>query len=489
MAQDLHEPLLQLWNAINERCYAAGQTPLGLVETTVLDDVWMSTNTYVDGFWYWSWAGPDTNGLWLIGFEGAYPDELVLVLPQQIDGDDVYYGGMFVSNRWQTTVEVTTTNHFGAIEGGSVTGFPFVSRALLTTMESKLDALATFYKYPGTNDSWSAYWASTQSVYRMAIYNGLNRFAPRVPALSVAKVWVDSDLGYATNITSNAWGEVTAADYNWDSGTTSTSATAVAGWDTNLAPYRLYAYELDRIYHVVTNLRYTVRAKHKSDEVFVSLTNDYGFGTAVVDRTDTWSVADTAAISNYNASIFSPLSPNNYPFASSIRRVARGHAYDAYNPSIDTYDTTFTVMTISTATLAGVPTNTPCDAYFYLGDFSALYTNSTVFYGASESATNGSGNWVYHSGQHFPFWTYPSPAAWPWDGGSTLAKQETMELVYTATGSTNATIMVSGIGSTNLPAVAEIPVLPVDMYGMNQQDRGFESTDWVIIFDWDFEYK
>lgn len=408
---------------------------------------------------------------------------------------DILLGAFALSNRWPVTATVVTTNHFGAIEAGSVTGFPYVTRDLLSAMQVKLEALMPYYVYPGSNTSFESWWADpARSREIIPLADDHWRLSPLVLTQTLANIWMSWNLGYVTNLQTNAWGDVTGGDVQWMGPPLPDGHTPLDIPEDPLAlpaQWRLYAYELDRIYHATVSLRWTARRGRKGvSTLFAGGTNHYWSGFASEVMTNDYSGVDAAAAAAfaYDSSLPFLNSKYGYPLSYSRRR-----AVPAYHPYLqgeeDTYFAVYHSMLIE-GVLDNIPTAAVSRIEAWLGDYSTTYTN-TIAIGYDTTATSGPGE-LPTALQFTPWpggWSLPDVYQIPWNGNDLLDGIATMTLVDEHPGSTAETIVIRA-GVTNLPAAAEELDIPGGWeYREIREQRGFEATDWIILFDWEFLHK
>jgi hypothetical protein len=194
-AQQAVQPLEQLWAAIDERCAALAIAPLGsVVETNTVDVGWAATNSYLGGGWHMVWDGPDELGRYEIYLDG----EFLWVIPQQYDPEgwgSVFIDGYALTNYYQVTTNVVTTNQMGAFSYHSVTGFTYVTREVLDLFWEKLDELAPKFVYLGTNtpESW---FAQEKTRYEYLGGAAWMASAELPPPLQTAPVLGDAGVGF-----------------------------------------------------------------------------------------------------------------------------------------------------------------------------------------------------------------------------------------------------------------------------------------------------
>jgi hypothetical protein len=231
--QDLHQPVRQLFAAIQERAVAAKVEPISFVETVDVAryGVYVPGSTgsaWLNGFYDdplfqpnppWLHGGPDADGLFLVTV-GPYSYEWVLPTEAEDDG----WGFWDILVEWEVdwsisnaVVSATLTNSIGdysvEIAGTNYTGATQVTRPLLTAMWQKINEIAPKYAYPGAETNWADWWDSPASKIFSPIVTGTTSndawtAAPYLPVVSLSASLHKRGFD-VPQLETNVWGIVT----------------------------------------------------------------------------------------------------------------------------------------------------------------------------------------------------------------------------------------------------------------------------------------
>ncbi len=237
MQQDLNTPVRQLFAAINERAVAVEADPIEYIEDVLLYSygVTVLPSTGSAGPLYSEFDNPNFRpGIPPPWVHSRYPDGAgrfqVTVGPydeEWVLPTSAIYDPEF--DEWEIFVEwtrpgytniervyATITNSIGpysvTYEGTNYTGQTFVKRDLLDTMWDKLEEVAAYYVYPGSETNWADWWASSSSRDYDVIQRATNAFSiwmasPYVPRLSVdAALYRQYGTNVMIDLRLNRWG-------------------------------------------------------------------------------------------------------------------------------------------------------------------------------------------------------------------------------------------------------------------------------------------